>query len=424
VTALSACVLGGGTAGFMAAAHLTRWFPSVALTHVFDSRIPTIGVGEGTTPPFLAWLRETTGLTLDTLVRRAHATPKHGIRFENWGRAHPAWRHWFAEREGIACHLSAARVVDLLAEHVEARRLDARVEAVRSDGRRAVVVLEGGARESFDLVVDARGFPRPDEPGTVSLDVVPTNAALLRPGPPSPPEARVETRAIARPHGWVFAIPLSNQTSWGYVHHAEDAAEAEADFAALLAAEGVPPGDPPRRLAFPNFRRETMFDGAHLRIGNAASFLEPLEATAIMIVTWQLRLLSGWMFLRLTRGAAGPDAAAELDRHATGLVDETARFVGWHYASGAPWDTPFWRRAAARWAAAEAEAGAPDATAGRFRRFEAAGARLPPRLAFVQDRAELSALERGADDGDTFGGFLVESFAKVGHGLGRWAAAA
>ena len=45
-------VLGGGTAGFIAAAHLTRHLPQAELVHVFDSRIPTIGVGEGTTPRF------------------------------------------------------------------------------------------------------------------------------------------------------------------------------------------------------------------------------------------------------------------------------------------------------------------------------------------------------------------------------------
>jgi tryptophan 7-halogenase len=55
-------VLGGGTAGFIAAAHFTKAFPRAELLHVFDSRIPTIGVGEGTTPRFPAWFEEITGL--------------------------------------------------------------------------------------------------------------------------------------------------------------------------------------------------------------------------------------------------------------------------------------------------------------------------------------------------------------------------
>ncbi len=41
-------VLGGGTAGYMAAAHISRFFPEADLVHIFDSRISPIGVGEGT----------------------------------------------------------------------------------------------------------------------------------------------------------------------------------------------------------------------------------------------------------------------------------------------------------------------------------------------------------------------------------------
>ena len=56
-------VVGGGTAGFIAAAHVTRSLPEAELLHVFDSSIPTIGVGEGTTPRFPVWLEEVTGRT-------------------------------------------------------------------------------------------------------------------------------------------------------------------------------------------------------------------------------------------------------------------------------------------------------------------------------------------------------------------------
>ncbi|MEO0681676.1 MAG: tryptophan 7-halogenase [Pseudomonadota bacterium] len=420
MTALRVCVLGGGTAGFMAAAHVSRWFPQAALTHVFDSRIPTIGVGEGTTPPFRAWLHETTGLSFDALERRCHATIKQGIRFENWGEAHGAYRHWFSEREGLAYHVSAAKIVEVLAERVEAERLNARVDDVVSDGREAQVIFEGGEIRRFDLVLDARGFPKAGEAGIRRFDAIPTNAALLRRAPPQPAESRHETRAIARPHGWIFVIPLTQQTSWGYVHHADDAAQAEADFDAVLAAEGVAAEPLGRRLSFPNFRRETLFDGAHMRIGNAASFLEPLEATAIMVATYQLRLVSGWLFLRQVHGRPPPGAADTLNDAAGAFIDEAAHFIAWHYACGAPWDTPFWRRARARWADADA-ALAPPPRRDAFDRFVAAGGRLPPRLAFVQAREELATLERAEATDDAFGGFLTESFAKVGHGMGRYA---
>ena len=78
-------VLGGGTAGFIAAAHLTRNVPDAELLHVFDSRIPTIGVGEGTTPRFPVWFEEVTGLGFPDLAERCGATLKKGTRFDGWG---------------------------------------------------------------------------------------------------------------------------------------------------------------------------------------------------------------------------------------------------------------------------------------------------------------------------------------------------
>ena len=41
-------VLGAGTAGYLATAHISRFFPQADLIHIFDSRISSIGVGEGT----------------------------------------------------------------------------------------------------------------------------------------------------------------------------------------------------------------------------------------------------------------------------------------------------------------------------------------------------------------------------------------
>ena len=49
------------------------------------------------------------------------------------------------------------------------------------------------------------------------------------------------TRAIARPHGWVFVIPLTAHTSYGYIFNRDvsDLEEVEKDFDELLAQDGV-----------------------------------------------------------------------------------------------------------------------------------------------------------------------------------------
>ncbi len=57
-------VLGRGTAGSLAAASVTRLLPEgeYELHHIYDSRIPVIGVGEGSWPSLVQELHRLTGL--------------------------------------------------------------------------------------------------------------------------------------------------------------------------------------------------------------------------------------------------------------------------------------------------------------------------------------------------------------------------
>src|SRR5258705_12478619 len=125
-------VLGGGTAGFIAAAHFTRHLPQAELLHVFDSRIPTIGVGEGTTPRFPMWFEEVTGLGFAHLAERCGATLKRGSRFEGWGANGADFVHRFQPARLFGYHFDAAAIVEVLGEHVRATRVDDRAEALRT----------------------------------------------------------------------------------------------------------------------------------------------------------------------------------------------------------------------------------------------------------------------------------------------------
>lgn len=426
---LRLAVVGGGTAGAMAAAHLAHRFPEAELAWYDDPARPPTGVGEGTLPAFPPWLHRVTGLGFGELQARAGVTYKLGVRFEGWGRSRPVFFHNFGAGSH-AYHLSAARLVPLLAERVPAPREPRPVRRIESgraeDGRRtARLTFDDGGERRFDLVLDARGFPTPGERGVVPIPWLPTRAALLARGPRAGWQGG--TRAIARPHGWVFAIPLAEDASYGYLFDPRltPPDEAAADFARLLEDEGVEPPPSPRLLRFPSFRRASFFDGSVLTIGNAGSFLEPLEATAIGILQHQLEVATLWLDGGVRTGADGrtadrhdPAAIAAVDREIARTVDRVALFVAWHYSAGSEHDTPFWHRARERWRTAEQRLEGTPLLAD-FRRLQAAAAEIPPEAAErVRDPETFHRHVAPHLGGLTFGGFDAASFAQIGRGLG------
>lgn len=393
-------VIGGGTAGYMAASHFSRNLAHHEMFHIYDSRIPVSGVGEGTIPIFVDWLHEMTGLCFSALQERCGITRKWGIQFENWGTRRSGFRHDFYSLFGY--HISASRILDVLKDCVSAGRMDRKVRGIVSDGRRCVVEFDEGSQE-FDFVIDARGFPGQLGAEHELLPLIPTDAAALR------PVDRVfslwGTRSVARPHGWIFVIPLADRTSYGYIYNSRisSAEEIEADYDAFFTQEGLESAGTLRTLRFPNFLRKVIFDGALFYVGNSASFLEPLEATALAVAQIEIETACAAIALK-ERGALDVSHIIRMNADLAGLIQRVAYFIGWHYSGGSPYDTPFWRSAGEN-----------------FRRYTEA-----PGQAEVRDHFEMFFRMAGAvASGGTplvqdvmFAIFGLESFIQMGEGLG------
>lgn len=76
-------IVGGGTAGWLAALYAKTTMPTKVVTLVESKSIPTIGAGEGTTPPFVGLL-DVLEIPVSRFVRETGSTIKNGIKFTNW----------------------------------------------------------------------------------------------------------------------------------------------------------------------------------------------------------------------------------------------------------------------------------------------------------------------------------------------------
>jgi tryptophan halogenase len=232
---------------------------------------------------------------------------------------------------------------------------------------------------------------------------------------------------IARPHGWIFQIPLREWTSCGYVFNPRINSDAEiaADLTAFLHAEGITEWEQRVTPSFPNFIRREMFDGRVFWGGNAASFIEPLEATTIGHAIVQTRAATRWIAEEGRGRCAEPEEIDAYNRLMLAYVCRDSLFVAWHYACGSRWDTAFWQHARAGIERARNHPLAKPHLAA-MEKFIEAGRPLPgPALSACEDQGQwerdvlpLLRLHR------PFGNFSELNFAQVGHGIGYYHAGA
>ncbi|WP_081275023.1 tryptophan halogenase family protein [Xanthomonas graminis] len=340
-------IVGGGTAGWMAAAALVRVLGAGAtrITLVESEAIGTVGVGEATIPP-IALFNALLGIDENAFLRATQGSFKLGIEFVDWlqpgqryfhpfgtygvdfgtvpfdglwqrmhraGRAAPlaayslntlaAMRGRFMRpqqgdallsRLGYAFHFDAALYARLLREYAEGRgvtRLEGKVEQVlrRSpDGAIASIVLACGTRIDADFFIDCSGFRGlliEDAPGAGFVD---WSHWLFNDRAVAVPSARASafmpyTRSTAREAGWQWRIPLQHRTGNGYVYSSDYLSD-DAATATLLANLDEQILAEPRTLRLRAGRRALFWSGNCLALGLAAGFLEPLESTSIHLI--------------------------------------------------------------------------------------------------------------------------------------------
>jgi tryptophan halogenase len=403
----SLVIVGGGTAGWMAAAALVRHFhgSDLAITLVESSEIGTIGVGEATIPTIRRFYAKL-GLSDQAVMQATGATAKLGIQFQDWrqvGRAfihpfglygqnmgdvgfHHLWLRARAEGDDTpisayslgamlaeehrmalpqanpptplatydwALHLDASLFAQFLRRFAEASgvtRIDARVAEVEQGdgGTIAAIRLHDGGRIEGDFFIDCTGFRSLLLGEALGVGFEDWSEWL-----PCDAAIAVQTEnALADPPPYTRAHAKAAGWQWRIPlrHRAGNGIVysrklmGEDEATATLMADL--PGKPltePRAIPFRSGRRTRAWQGNCVALGLASGFLEPLESTSIALIETGIERLK-----ELFPDRRLSAALAEEFNDATAREMERVRdFIILHYKLTQRDDTDFWRHCAA-----------------------------------------------------------------------------
>nr|WP_314546537.1 tryptophan halogenase family protein [uncultured Massilia sp.] len=392
-------IAGGGTAGWMAAAALSRTLGKVLdITLVESDEIGTVGVGEATIPSLVHFHRL---LDIDEqeFMAATQATFKLGISFEGWRQRGEDYIHsfgmtgtdhwtagfqhfWHKGRErglagdygdyclelaaarenrfghlpdgGInyAYHLDATRYARYLrrfSEHFGVERVEAKIATVEKDaaGDIAALVLDSGTRIEGDLFLDCTGFRSLLLGQALGVEYEDWSEWLFNDsaiavqtesvGPAVP-----YTRSIAHDWGWQWRIPLQHRTGNGIVFSSRYVDDATARAALLGNIEGRVLTEP-RVIRFTPGQRKQVWARNCVALGLASGFLEPIESTSIHLIQRALvRLLQTFP----SDGISQADVD-EFNGQADADIRQIRDFIIAHYKVTNRSDTPYWQDAAA-----------------------------------------------------------------------------
>jgi tryptophan 7-halogenase len=397
-------IVGGGTAGWMTAAalgHLLEGSPT-KVTLVESEQIGTVGVGEATIPPIIAF-NTMLGIDENAFVRETNATFKLGIEFVDWlepghsyihpfgdfGRdfdAIPFYQYWLhrslaGEKDDLfsyslmveACRrekfmrpvsnrpqsayaginyafqFDASLYAGFLRRFAEAKgvtRIEGRIDAVEQNpenGHVTGVTLASGQQVAGDFFIDCSGFR-----GLLIEQTLKTGYTDWRKWLPCDRAVAIPceksspplpyTRATACEAGWQWRIPLQHRTGNGHVYCSEFMDDDTAEAVLRDNLDGAPLADA-NRIRFTTGHRKRFWNGNVLALGLAAGFMEPLESTSIHLVQTSLaRLLTHFPDKRFN-----PADIDAFNRRTLREYERVRDFLVLHYTATRRNDTPFWQ---------------------------------------------------------------------------------
>lgn len=378
-------VLGGGTSGLISALMLKKAYNDISVTVIENSKIGIIGVGEGTNEQWRTFI-DYCELDPIEFIRECGGTIKGGIMFKDWGvpdflhNVYSPFNTLTGEFHGVyaelisqgadaktlaGSHLWDSKIEkDFLYQqeipnnnvHVDTHKANNYLHklckkfkvTVHDDLIQDVIFEENGnvcylqgEKQTYhsDFFIDASGFARvimkKYNCNWLSYkDKLHVNSAIAFPTPKEQ-DIKLWTLAKGMNSGWMWRIPTWERIGNGYVFNdnfinADDAKKEVENYLGFSV-------DIARTIKFDAGRLDKFMCNNVAAVGLCASFIEPLESSAISQTINQthmlIHLLPSFPHTRLEK---------IYNKTVDQMVINTLEFVQMHYISPRE-DTEFWK---------------------------------------------------------------------------------
>ncbi len=389
-------IAGGGTAGWMTAALLSKTMGKALDIKLIESdEIGTVGVGEATIPTLLTF-HELLEINEQEFMRATQATFKLGISFENWRNVNEDYIHSFGTtgtdhwtagfhhfwhkgqerklagdygdyclelkaaqhkrfahlpRAGMnyAFHLDAtlyAKFLRKFSEGFGVQRIEGKIVSVQIDSTNGFiesVKLDSGTAIEGDLFIDCTGFRglligEALQVGYEDWSHWLFNDSAVAVQTESVGAALPYTRSIAHASGWQWRIPLQHRVGNGLVFSSRHINDEDAKQTLLANIQGTPRTQP-RVLKFTPGQRHKTWHKNCVAVGLSSGFLEPLESTSIHLIQ---RGIVRLMRLFPIHGISQADVD-EYNQQASHEIEHIRDFIICHYKVTHRQDSPYWK---------------------------------------------------------------------------------
>jgi tryptophan halogenase len=255
-------------------------------------------------------------------------------------------------------HLNAGKFVKMLHQHcvekLGVQYIQGHVEHVlpADNGDISSIVLVGGEHIAGDLFIDCSGFAailigkHYEIPFKSKQHVLFNDTALALQVEHASDEVPIasSTVATAQKNGWIWDISLQNRRGIGHVFSSDFTDVEQAEEALFKYVQNDPflavQQLSPRKIKFTPGHRETFWHKNCVAIGVSAGFVEPLEATALVLIEKSAE----WISQQLPRDRSTMAVLAKKFNLLTlQRWEEIIDFLKLHYVLTNRIDSEYWR---------------------------------------------------------------------------------